>query len=72
MAITVQGLIDHLQEHVRENRQVADLEVWLSSDGEGNSYRPSAGDFDILLQPDTEDTLEKEVSPGVIVLYPSW
>lgn len=45
MAIDVQGLIDHLQEHVRLNPAVADTEV---HGGYQFTVRALSGDFDII------------------------
>lgn len=45
MAITVQGLIDHLQEHVRLNPAVASMGV---HGGFEFNLRELSGDFDIV------------------------
>lgn len=45
MAITVQGLIDHLQEHVRLQPFVGELEVY---GGFEFNLRELSGDFDII------------------------
>lgn len=61
MAITVQGLIDHLQEHVRLQPYVGAAEVHTRC-GE------ITGDFDILRERDAENWTDMIPSPAVVLL----
>ena len=64
MAIDVQGLIEHLQEHVRLNPAVADMEV---HGGYELTLRSLSGDFDIITGSAAE-MLDGNPVKGMIIL----
>lgn len=66
MAIDVEGLIDHLQKHVRLNPDVADMEVYVGVLNQGEFEL--SGDFDILSGLAVEELVGRIVPSGVIVL----
>lgn len=65
---TVQNLIDHLTACAESDTRIGDLPLFLSKDAEGNDFRPTHGDFDIVPGEEVErDDLER-----VAILWPAW
>ena len=72
MSITLNELIEHLTICRDEQPWIGELPVLMSKDGEGNSFKPTDGDFDICTDEDVD--IEGLVEPGqrAVILWPSW
>lgn len=65
---TINKLIDHLSKCVESDPRIGELPVFMAKDGEGNAFRPTYGDFDIVPGEEVErDDLER-----VAILWPAW
>ena len=68
MSATLQYLRDHLTACIEADPSMADVPVFLSKDEEGNEFRPTHGDFDLLPGEDIDQPgLER-----VAVIWPAW
>lgn len=70
--MNVNGMIEHLQNHVILQPWVGELKVYMSRDGEGNGFRPTDSDFDIVDAETATQDLGIETDEPIIVLWPSW
>lgn len=71
-AVTIQGLIDHLTKCVESDPTMATVPVYLAEDAEGNGYRSTDGDFDLVLAEELGLDEFQGVGTRVEVMYPNW
>lgn len=62
--LTVRDLIDLFRTYINHGRITMDTEVWLSKDGEGNSYSP------LIQMSDGEYNVGFEKDRSRVTLYP--
>ena len=72
MTATVGYLKEHLERCIEADPNIAKMPIYLAKDAEGNDFRPTVGDFDIL--PAEEVGAEGALGHGtrVAVIWPSW
>ena len=72
MSITLNKLIEHLAVCRDEQPWIGDLPVLLSKDVEGNSFKPTDGDFDIYTAQDADIESLVGTYQEAVILWPSW
>lgn len=73
MSTTLNDLIEHLTVCRDQQPWIGELPVLLAKDAEGNEYRPTDGDFDIISQYEHNINFgDPPFGSDAVIIWPAW